>query len=133
MLSWEWLGQYIPIKLEIKAIIAALVIIAGMADAIKYHWEKLKIVKNKSSRDCSRKFVLAAVLSNIVILVYVLMIKDIPLILIKTVGLFLMCDLYMSVYRYYPYKNRKKRGWKRPNIVEYTWNAVLPNNIRVRL
>jgi hypothetical protein len=120
-------------NISIQLIFSILVLIAGIADALKYKWERDKIIQNKSSENVSRKFAIAAILADLVILAYTFYIKDMPLIIIRFLALYTMTDLYFAVYNYYPYRGRALKNFKRPSILKFTVNAMIPNKFRKRL
>jgi uncharacterized membrane protein len=120
-------------NISTQFIFSALVLVAGIVDAIKYRWERDKIIQNKSSKNVSRKFAVAAILADLVILSYTFYILDVPLIIIRFLALYTMIELYFAVYNYYPYKGRALRNFKRPSLFKFTINALIPNRLRKRL
>lgn len=120
-------------NISLKTLFGVLVLIAGIFDAYKYRRQTQKLKRNKSSRNISRMFVFIAIICDIVIVLYTVIIKDFILIIIRTLSLYTMCELYYYVWKFYPYKNRKKRKFKKPNLILFLRNTLLPNNIRRHL
>jgi len=114
-------------------IIRFLVLITGFVDAIKYRIETNKIKKTKSSRDVSRRFTIMAIICDIILLVYVILIKDPTLFIARLMSLYFMCELFWWQYIHYPYKCRELDGFKKPNFLIFLWNACLSNKVRKRL
>ena len=116
-----------------KTIIGILLIITGLFDSWKYIWQGQKIIKVKTAKGQSRKFINVAIFNDTVRILYALIIQDL---FILATSLFVMgCMLYLFVvtYIYYPYRCRKLNNFKRPNIILYLINSILPNRIRKRL
>lgn len=118
---------------DFMVIVRFLVLITGFVDAIKYRVETTKVKKNKSSRDVSRKFTLMAIICDIILLVYVVLIKEPTLFIVRLMSLVFMCELFWYQYLYYPYKLRNVENFKRPSFFIFLWNACLPNKTRKRL
>jgi uncharacterized protein with PQ loop repeat len=117
----------------IKEILGWLLIVTSVFDAIKYTIQARKIQKEKTSKSMSRKFINFALINDIAKLVYGIVIIDFFIIGSSLLSLICMLDLWWQIYWFYPYKTRKLLGFKRPNIVLYTVNSLLPNRIRKRL
>ena len=107
--------------------------IAGIFDAIKYIWESQAIIKVKTSKGHSRKFINAAIINDVVRIVYLFSMDKLDWYLMISALAAILCMAYMyyQVYRFYPYKTYPKG--KKPNIFLYMWNSFLPNNLRPRL
>lgn len=118
---------------DFMVIIRVLVICTGVVDAIKYRVETSKVKKTASSRDLSRKFTLMALICNIILILYCLLISEWTLLIVRCMSLIFMCELFWTQYLYYPYKMRKLMNFRKPNFFIFLWNALLPNRIRKRL
>jgi len=114
-------------------ILKFLVLIAGIADAYKYRRQTNKILRKKSSRNISRMFVILAILCDIIIITYCVVIKDIVLTSIRLISLYTMCQLYWCIYKYYPYKTRGLENFKRPSFLIFLKNSLTPNRLAKRL
>lgn len=119
--------------IDLMWILRLLVLICGFVDAVKYRIETNKIKRTKSSRDVSRRFTLMAVGCDIVLLAYVILIKDLTLTIVRFMSLYFMCELYWWQYIFYPYKMRKLENFKRPSFFRFFVNSCKPNRIRKRL
>jgi hypothetical protein len=114
--------------------VGILLTITGILDAYKYHWEASSIRKAKTARGHSRKFINAAILNDIVRIIYLVTFQwDIFLIISSVVAIVCMIEMWWIVYWFYPYRKRKQEKFKRPNLITYMINSVLPNSIRKRL
>lgn len=118
---------------DFMVIIRFLVLITGFADAVKYRIETNKIKKNKSSKNVSRMFTVIAIVCDVILLVYVILIKDPTLFIVRLMSLYFMIELFWAQYLHYPYRCRGLDGFKRPNFWLFLWNACLSNKIRKRL
>lgn len=118
---------------DFMVIIRFLVLITGFVDAVKYRIETNKIKKNKSSKNVSRRFTLMAIVCDVILLVYVMLIKDPTLFIVRLMSLYFMIELFWAQYLHYPYRCRGLDGFKRPNFWLFLWNACLSNKIRKRL
>lgn len=118
---------------DFMVIVRFLVLVTGFVDAIKYRIETKKIKKNKSSKNVSRMFTLMAIVCDVILLVYVTLIKDPTLFIVRLMSLYFMCELFWFQYLHYPYKCRGLDGFKKPNFLVFLWNACLPNKTRKRL
>ena len=108
--------------------------IGGWLDAYKYKIEANKIRKIKSSKSISRKFINIALFNDLIRLIYFITVdKNIYLLISAIFSLFFMLDMFYAIYFHYPYKCRGLIGFKRPNIVRYFINSLVPNKIRQRL
>lgn len=107
--------------------------ITGVFDAIKYRWNCIAIRKAGTARGQSRKFINTAIVSDLVKLTYGIVRLDVFIIFSALIALFFMLEQWITVYRYYPYKNRGLLNFKRPSLWVYFINSILPNNLRRRL
>lgn len=111
-----------------------IVLIASIADSYKYKFLSNKISRLKSSREVSRKFINISIFYRVFLLLYsYLILEDWMMIWSCFIALYTLAEAFYYVYLYYPYKNRKKKGFKRPSLKTYAWNSLLPNRIRKRL
>ena len=113
----------------LHTILGVVMTISGIFDGIKYFWEAQAIIKIKSSRGHSRKFINVAIINDIVRIAYLIScpVLDWYLFISALVAIICMFYMYIQVYWYYPYIG------KRANIFAYIWNSILPNNIRPQL
>lgn len=118
---------------SIKQFFGVLLVITGIFDAVKYSLQAVKIQKQKSARTMSRKFVLMAIGNDLVKIIYSILIFDVYIFLSSVLALACMFHLWWNIYVYYPYKYRNLLNYKRPNIMVFTINAMIPNNLRPHL
>jgi hypothetical protein len=123
----------ISLFLTIKNIVGVALILAGLLDAWKYVWHIQAIKKVHSSKGHSRKFANAAIAQDLVKLVYGTVIQDIFIVSSTVLALITMSMYFYTIYKYYPYRNRNKHNFKKPSLLEYTINSLLPNKIRRKL
>jgi len=116
-----------------KTIFGIILIITGIYDSIKYYWFGKKIKEVQSSKGYSRKGMNCAILHDLVRLIYAIFIKDIYIALTSILALITMLYCWYQIYLYYPYRYRHLKNFKRPNILLYLINSILPNSIRKRL
>lgn len=117
----------------VRNIVGGLVFVTGILDAIKYYIQANKIRKLRSARGISRRFINFAILSDLTKIVYSIIIADIYILSISILASVCMFYMFWEIYIYYPYRKRKQKRFKRPNLITYTINSVLPNSIRKRL
>jgi hypothetical protein len=117
----------------IKEVVGGLLIVTSIFDAIKYSIQARKIQKEKSAKSMSRKFINFALLNDLIKLLYGFIIFDLFIITSSILSLICMIDLFWQIYIFYPYKYRGLAHFKRPNIILYIINSILPNRIRRRL
>lgn len=116
-----------------KEIFGGLLIITSLFDAWKYIWAAQSIIKIKTAKGHSRKFLNAAIFNDIIKLTYGCIIFDVFIILSSILALVTMCYNYFTVYKYYPYRCRGLDGFRKPNLFYYIINSLTPNLIRKRL
>lgn len=119
--------------ISIQTVVGSLLVITGIGDAIKYEIQARKISKTCSSANMSRIFTNLAILSDVTKVIYALIIHDFYILSISILALFCMIHLFWVTYLYYPYKFRKLKNFKRPNLFLYIINSLLPNSIRKHL
>jgi hypothetical protein len=117
----------------LKEFFGGLLIITSIFDAIKYTLQANKIRHTKTAKSQSRKFINFAILNDIVKLIYGAVILDWYIIISSLLAIGCMIDLWYTTYIYYPYRCRGLIGFKKPNIIFYLMNSILPNSIRKRL
>ena len=125
--------SYILSEITFKNIVGILLIITGIFDAWKYTWEAKKIKQVGTAKGHSRKFINMAVTNDLVRITYSLIIMDLYLIFINSIALACMINLWITIYRFYPYRMRGCPNFKKPNIFLYLINSLLPNQIRKKL
>jgi len=116
----------------IKTILGALVVIFGTFDGIKYYWFAKKIKETKTSCSYSRKGLNVAIANDIIRIIYGIYIIDTYIILSSLFAALTMAYCWYQIYRFYPYKMKRYKN-KRPNIMLYLINSILPNRIRKHL
>jgi len=110
-----------------------LLIFTSIFDALKYSIQANKIRKVKSAKSMSRRFINWAMSNDIIKLIYGIIIRDIYIVLSSLLSLICMIHLWIVIYLYYPYKHRGLVNFKRPNVLLYLINSLIPNSIRKRL
>lgn len=110
-----------------------LFIVTSILDSLKYEVQSRKIIHSKSSKNLSRRFINWALLNDIVKLFYGIVIIDFYIILTSILSLITMTRMWYIQYLFYPYKMRGLKGFKRPNIVKYFINSLIPNRKREHL
>ena len=120
-------------NIPIKDILGSLLIITSIFDAVKYSIQAFKIQKVKSAKSISRKFINFAILNDVVKLCYGFAIMDLFIIVSSLLAIGCMMHLFYIIYQYYPYRMRGCINFKKPNILLYTINSILPNRLRKRL
>jgi predicted tellurium resistance membrane protein TerC len=116
-----------------KEVFGILLVFTGLFDAFKYSLQAFKIQKAQNAKIQSRKFVLMAIGNDLVKTVYSILILDIYIFLSSILALFCMLHLWYVVYLFYPYKYRGLAHFKRPNLLIFTINAMIPNHLRKHL
>jgi hypothetical protein len=117
----------------LKECIGFLLIITSLFDAWKYIWNANAILKIGTSRGHSRKFILVAIGNDLIKMLYGMVILDIFIIVSSIFALGTMSYMFYIQYITYPYKKRGLKNFKRPNIILYILNAIIPNTIRKHL
>jgi len=115
--------------------IAGYVFIAwGIIDAIKYHLQAARIRKVKSGKEHSRMFLNMAIGNDLYRLLYFWFVnKDFYVLATALLAIVFMLEYWWELYLYYPYRNRTKCNFKRPDIFTYIVNSLLPNHLRRHL
>lgn len=120
-------------NLILKDIFGGLLIITSIGDAIKYSIQARRIKKEKTAKSMSRKFINFALINDFVKFGYGIVINDLFIICSSILALICMIDLWWQIYWFYPYRYRNLLNWKRPSIITYFINSILPNSIRKKL
>jgi hypothetical protein len=109
-------------------------LITRFCDGYKYHIEANAIRRAKTAKGHSRKFINIAWGSDLYMLIYLLNNNiDWFMIISFIIALIFMTEHWITVYKFYPYKCRGLQGFKKPNLIIYLLNSLLPNKIRRRL
>ena len=116
----------------LKNIFGGLLICTSIFDAIKYTIQASKIRRERKS-GMSRRFINWAIMNDLVKLIYGCLLIDAYIVISSILALVCMCDLWFTIYLFYPYRYRGLNGFKRPNIFLYLINSIVPNRIRRRL
>ena len=116
-----------------KQIVGALLIYTSIFDALKYVVQGNKIRKQQSAKGMSRRFTNWAISNDIVKLIYGIVLIDIYIILSSFMALCCMTYLWIETYIWYPFRYRYLLHWKRPNVLLYLINSIIPNSIRKHL
>jgi len=117
----------------IKQIVGYILIFGGILDSWKYVWQAQSIIKVKIAKGHSRKFLNAAILQDLTKIMYGAVIGDIFIALSSLLTLITMTYCWYIVYRFYPYRCRGLLGFRRPNLIIYIINSILPNKLRKKL
>ena len=107
--------------------------VTGFFDAYKYHWQCNAIRKVGLARGHSRKFINAAMLNDVIRFIYLILKPDIFLISSCVIAIVYMTELWVTIYKYYPYRYRGLYNFKRPSAFKYFINSLMPNDKRRRL
>ena len=117
----------------LKESLGFVLIFTGILDGWKYIWQAQGVIKARTAKGHSRKFLNAAIGNDLIKMLYAVCIKDIFIFSTSVLALISMCYNYYIVYKFYPYRCRGLMGFKRPNILLFLINSALPNRIRKRL
>lgn len=123
------------LSIDFKFIAGMLLIIFGFFDAYKYHFEAQKIRECKTAKSISRKFINIALGTDLYRIVYFLLVdRNIYLLVSGVCALIFMTEMWWAVYTYYDYKTYPKKVIiKRPNVWNYFLNSLAVNKGRKRL
>ena len=116
-----------------KLILGYLLIILGTLDGIKYYWFGQKIEKTKSSNAYSRKGLNVAIFNDFIRIIYGIVIMDNYIVVSSILASITMIFCWYKIYQYYPYRKRGLINFRRPSIMKYLINSILPNKIRKHL
>ena len=123
----------IDVQWTAKQIFGGLLIATSIFDALKYSLQANKIRRVRTAKAMSRRFINWAMMNDIIKLAYGAIIFDMYIVLSSVLALICMMDLWFTIYVYYPYKQRGLINFRRPNIIVYLINSILPNRIRKKL
>ena len=116
-----------------KQIFGALLIYTSIFDALKYVVQANKIRRQHSAKGMSRRFINWALSNDIVKFMYGIVIFDVYIVLSSILALGCMIYLWVEIYLWYPYRMRGCPNFKRPAILLYLINSIIPNSLRKRL
>ena len=115
-------------------ILGIFVLIAGLLDSWKYRLLTSKIRIHKSSKGQSRLFTNVAIFHKLLLSIWSIFYLHDPVVAIATIlALYTSCELWYTIWVYYPFKNRGRFGFKRPNVLYYIYNSLLPNKFAKKL
>jgi len=117
----------------LKDIVGSVLVVTSIFDAIKYTLQANKIRHTKNAKSQSRKFINFAIVNDIVKFYYGVIILDWFIIVSAILAIICMLDLWITTYRFYPYKMRGCLNFKKPSVFIYLVNSILPNKLRKRL
>jgi len=118
---------------DLETLFKSLVLVCGLLDGHKYFRQSQKIRRKKTSGSVSRFFAIEAFSIDIVLTAWVIY-KQYPILtVIRGLALITTAHLYWTIYLYYPYKNRKKKKFKRPTFWKFLKNTLTPNDKTKRL
>ena len=108
--------------------------IMGVWDSFKYKIMSNKIARLKSGKEHSRTFINGSIMYRILLWLYAwLVLKDWVITWTCVIALFTLIEAWHTLYLYYPYRGRGLNNFKRPSMIKYAINSLLPNQIRKRL
>lgn len=119
--------------ITLKQLLGYLLIYTSFWDAYKYSIQAFKISKAKTAKNFSRAFINYALQNDLIKLCYGLVILDIFIILSSIFALICMIHLWITIYLYYPYKHKGLKNFKRPTVLVYFINSLIPNSLRQKL
>lgn len=109
-------------------VFSIIVFLAGLLDAYKQKFLVHKILRYKSSKGVSRAFINAGIVHKIFLSVWAIFyLGDWVVSISSLFALYTTVELWYIVYKYYPYKNKGRFGWKRPSMLKYILNSLTPN------
>ena len=106
----------------------------GIWDAYKYKIMSNKMARLKSSKEHSRTFLNGSIIYRILLWLYAwLVLDDWVITWTCVIALFTLIEAFITMYNYYPYKRRGLNNFKKPSLLTYTINSLIPNIWRKRL
>ena len=119
---------------SVTEILQFMVLVTGLLDATKYKFISQKISRYKSSKEQSRKMLNITIIKNIVLLIWAYrFLHDYAITWSCIFALYTCSEAVYYGYLYYPYKNNKKKGWKRPSLIKYILHSFTPNKYAKKL
>jgi lipid-A-disaccharide synthase-like uncharacterized protein len=118
---------------SLRGLIGFCLVITSIFDCWKYVWQAQSIKKVGTAKGHSRKFINVAILNDIIKLSYGIIILDLFIMLSSVLALITMGYNFYIIYKHYPYKKRGLINFKRPSMILYFVNSIVPNRIRKRL
>ena len=110
------------------------ILIWGMLDSWKYHLNAKSIVKYKSTYGASRKSTNIAIVYRVSLFLYAYYaLNDWAIYVSCIIGLYTLVELFYIHYLHYPYKNKKRKNFKRPSIWKYLLHSLTLNKWARRL
>lgn len=117
----------------LQTLAGIILLILGVVDGAKYIVQANKVIQNRTSKGISRFFIDLAWLVDLGKIICGIVVMEKWLVITNVIGFICVGYLFLAVYNFYPYKRRGLNGFKKPNIILYTINSLLPNSIRKRL
>lgn len=115
-------------------IFGALVLLFGLLDAWKYRILTNKITKYNSSKGQSRAFCNIAVVHKLFLSIWAIFyLHDVVVAVSTLLALYTSIQLWVTIWRFYPYYGRGRFGFKKPNICYYIYHSLLPNGVAKRI
>ena len=103
-------------------------------DGYKYHIESSALRRTKVAYGRSRRFINYAWSADAYMIAYLFIHKrDWYLVVSCIIALGFMTEYWITLYNKYPYRMRGCINFKKPNIIIYLLNSILPNCLRRRL
>lgn len=113
---------------------AWIVFVTGILDAYKYKLISNKISRLKSSKEHSRTFLNVSIIYRLLLLIYgFFVLEDWVITWGCLIALYTLSETFIAMYNHYPYKRRGLKNFRKPSLLKYTINSLLPNHIRKRL
>lgn len=111
-----------------------LVLISGIMDSWKYKLLSNKISRLKTSREHSRTFLNISIFNRFFLLLYsYFVLNDWVVTWICIIALYTLFEAFYTMFLFYPYRRRGLKNFRRPSLLKYTLNSLIPNQIRKRL
>jgi len=117
----------------LKEIFGIILILSSIMDAWKYIWQAKNILKAGVAKGHSRKFLNVAILNDFIKVSYGIVIFDIFIIISSLFALVTTLYNFYVLYLMYPYKGRGLKNFKKPGLLKYFINSLIPNSKRERL
>ena len=111
-----------------------LVLFFGILDAYKYKLLTVKVKRYNSSRGQSRLATNYAVIHKILLAIWsIFYLEDWVVALSALLALYTSMELWIAIYKNYPYKYRNLLNFKKPHVIKYLINSFLPNRKENRI